>query len=71
LSLFIGEDHITAENHLRAFQNFIDYLEIMHEDVVMRLFSKYLVGDVVLWFKNMDVGSIGLWVELCSAFSRY
>jgi hypothetical protein len=43
----------------------------MHEDVVMRLFSKYLVGDVALWFKNMEVGSIGLWVELYSAFSRY
>jgi hypothetical protein len=71
LPLFIGEDHITAEKHLRDFQNFIDNLEIMHEDVVMRLFSKSLVGDVALWFKNLEVGSIGSWVELYGAFSRY
>jgi hypothetical protein len=43
----------------------------MHEDVVMRLFSKYLVGDVALWFKNIEVGSIGSWDELFGAFSRY
>jgi hypothetical protein len=71
LPLFVGEDHIIAENHLGAFQNVIENLEIMHEDVVMRLFSKYLVGDVALWFKNLEVGSIGSWVELFGAFSRY
>jgi hypothetical protein len=71
LPLFIGEDHIIAEKHLRSFQNFIDNLEIMHEDVVMRLFSKSLVGDVALWFKNLEVGSIGSWDELYGAFSRY
>jgi len=59
LHLFIGEDHITCEKHLEAFHNFIDNFEIMHEDVVMRLFSKSLVGDVALWFKNMEVDSIG------------
>jgi hypothetical protein len=62
LCLFVGEDHIIAEKHLRAFQNVIDNLEIMHEDVVIRLFAKYLVGDASLWFKNLEVGSIGLWV---------
>jgi hypothetical protein len=71
LPLFVGEDHITTKKHLRDFQNFIDNLEIMHEDVVMRLFSKYLVGDTAFWFKNMEVGSIGSWVELYSTFSRY
>ena len=41
----------------------------MHEDVVMRLFSKYLVGDVAFWFKNLVAGSIGSWDELFGAFS--
>jgi hypothetical protein len=71
LPLFVGEDHIIAEKHLGAFQNVIDNLEIMHEDVFMRLFSKYLVGDVALWFKNLKVGSIGSWDELFGAFPRY
>ena len=59
LPLFVGDYHIIAEKNLGAFQNVIDNLEIMYEDVVMRLFAKYLVGDVALWFKNLEVGSIG------------
>ena len=50
MPLFVGEDHIIVEKHLGAFHNVIENLEIIHEDVVMRLFSKYLVGDVALWF---------------------
>ena len=37
---FTGKYHITTEKHLGSFHNFIDNFEIMHEDVVMRLFSK-------------------------------
>jgi hypothetical protein len=51
LPLFVGEDHIIAEKHLGSFHNVVDNLEIMHENVVMRLFVKSLVGDVALWFK--------------------
>jgi hypothetical protein len=43
----------------------------MHEDVVIRLFAKYFIGDVALWFKNIEVGSIGSWDELFGAFSWY
>ena len=68
---FSGEDHISAEKHLEAFHNFIDNFEIVHEDVVLRLFSKSLVGDVALCFKNIEVGSIGSWDELYDVFSRY
>jgi hypothetical protein len=39
LPLFVGEDHIIAEKNLGDFKNVIDNLEIMHEDVVMRLFA--------------------------------
>jgi hypothetical protein len=71
MPIFIGEDDITAHKHLGSFRNLMDKLEIMHEDVLVRLFSKYLVGDVSFWFKDMEVGSIGSWVELYSSFSRY
>jgi hypothetical protein len=37
----------------------------------MKLFAKSLVGDVALWFKNLEVGSIGSWDELFGAFSRH
>lgn len=71
LPQFSGEDHVSAEKHLGAFENFIDNFEMVHEDVVLRLFSKSLVGDAALWFKNIEAGSIGSWAELYDAFSRY
>ena len=43
---------------------------MVHEDVVLRLFSKYLVGDAALWFRNLEAGSIGSWDELYNTFSR-
>ena len=56
---------------MSAFQDFIDNLEILHEDIIMRLFSKSLIGDVALWFKNMEVASIGSWDELYDTFFKY
>jgi hypothetical protein len=70
LPRFSGEDHITAERHLGAFENFVDQFEIVHEDVTMRLFSHSLSGDVVVWFRCLEVGSIGSWTELCHAFLK-
>ena len=42
---------------------------MVHEDVVLRLFSKYLVGDASIWFKNIEAGSIGSWAGLYNTFS--
>ena len=53
LPWFSREYDVSAENHLEAFHNFIDNFEMVHEDVVLRLFSKYLVGDDALWLKNL------------------
>ena len=36
----------------------------------MRMFSKSLVGDTTLWFKNLEPGSIGLCAYLHNNFSR-
>jgi hypothetical protein len=35
LPRFFWEDHVTAETHLRAFENFIDQFEIVHDDVTI------------------------------------
>ena len=71
LPRFSGEDLVMAEKHLRAFENFIDNFEMVHQDVVLRLFSKSLVGDAALWFENLGAGSICSWAELYDFFLRY
>jgi hypothetical protein len=71
LPIFNGEDYVAAEKHMKAFEKFIDDFEVMHEDVVMRLFCKYLVRDVAFWFKNLEVGSIGSWDDFHCIFMRY
>ena len=48
LPRFFGEDHITTERNLEAFESFVDQFEIFHGDVAMRLFSHSLFGDVVV-----------------------
>jgi hypothetical protein len=53
LPVFKGDDHIAADKHMESFEDFIDNFEIMHEDVILRLFSKSLVRDVALWFRNL------------------
>ena len=56
---------------MSSFQDFIDNLEILHEYIIMRLFSKSLIGYAALWFKNMEVSSIGSWDELYDTFLKY
>jgi hypothetical protein len=55
---------------LGAFENFIDQFEIIHDDVTMRMFSLSLSGDVVVWFRCLEVSSIGSWTELYHAFLK-
>ena len=43
----------------------------MHEDVVMRLFSKSFAADVGFWFRNLKDVSIGSWEELHDVFLKY
>jgi hypothetical protein len=71
LPWFFGEDHVTNERHLEAFENFFYHFKIVHDDVTMRLFSQYLFGDVVVWFKCLGDGSIGSWTELCTVFFKF
>ena len=56
---FSREDYVTTESHLGAFENFVDQFEIVHDDVIMRLFSNYFFKDYSIWFKGLRVDSIG------------
>jgi hypothetical protein len=70
LPWFPEKDHIIAKRHLEAFESFVDQFEIVHDDVSMSLLSQYLSRDVVVWFRCLEVGSIGSWIELCHAFLK-
>jgi len=67
-SMFNGNDHVTVKKHMEAFEKFIDDFEIVSEDVVILFFCKSLVRYAVLWFKKLEVGSIGLWVDFGHIF---
>jgi hypothetical protein len=61
---FTGENQTSAEGHLQnPFWIFIDNFSIVHEDVIMRMFSKSLIKDAALWFKSLRADSIGSWTE--------
>jgi hypothetical protein len=68
---FSGEDHVTTERHVEAFENFVGQFEIAHDDVAMRFFSNSLFGDVAVWFKCLGADSISSWIELCNAFLKW
>jgi hypothetical protein len=70
LPRFSREGHVTAEKHMEAFETLIDQFEIVHEDVVMRMFSHSLSGDVAVWFRCLETGSIGSYTELYHAFLK-
>jgi hypothetical protein len=55
---------------LEAFERFVDQFEIVHDDISMRLFSQSLFGDVDVWFRCLEAGSIGSWNELCHTFLK-
>jgi hypothetical protein len=70
LPRFSGEGDVTAEKHMEAFETLIDQFEIIHKDVVMRMFSRSLSGDVAVWFRCLETGSIGSWTKLYHVFLK-
>ena len=56
---------------MESFEDFIDRFQIVHEDVIMRFFSKLLIRDVAIWFKSLSADSIGSWIEFTDAFLKH
>ena len=71
LPWFYGENQALAERNLECFNDFIDHFQIVHEDVIMRFFSKSLIRDAAIWFKNLRANSIGSWTEFNNAFLKH
>jgi hypothetical protein len=55
---------------MEAFETLIDQFEIIHKDVVMRMFSRSLFGDAAVSFRCLETGSIGSWTELYHDFLK-
>lgn len=58
LPKFNGEDETTIEEHILAFQGFLDNMNIDNEDVWMRIFVQRLDGQVGKWFRGLPTNSI-------------
>ena len=58
LPQFFGYDHVIVKRQLQAFEKFLDQFEIVHDDVIMRIFSRNLFRDVAAWFKSLRDDSI-------------
>ena len=71
LPWFSGENQASAERNLESFEDFIDRFQIVHEDVIMRFFSKSLIRDVAIWFKILKSDSIVSCIELIDAFLKH
>jgi len=69
--MFNGNDHVTVKKHMEAFEKFIDDFEIVSKDVVIILICKSLVRYAPLLFKELEVGSIGSWVDFGHIFIIY
>ena len=49
----------------------MERFQIVDEDVIMRFFSKSLIRDADIWFKNLKAYSIGSWIEFTDAFLKH
>jgi hypothetical protein len=55
---FMGEEDITAEQHLVSFYDYEDNQNIENENVWMRVFIQSLFGEARKWFRGLAPGSI-------------
>ena len=58
LPIFDGENGITAQKDIQAFEDYLNIFEVEDEDVSLRLFSLSLQGEVRTWFKELPEASI-------------
>jgi len=68
LPIFNGEDDVREEKHMESFKHFIDCLDIQHEDIFMRMFTHFSVGEVKTWFRDLQYESITSWTNFHDVF---
>lgn len=68
LPKYNGETGPSAEDHLQAFLDFANNMNIEQENVYMRLFVQSLEGNVRIWFMQLPAVSIRNLEELTTIF---
>ena len=58
LPRFDGENGVTAQKHIQAFEDYLNLFEVDDEDVANRIFALSLQGKVRTWFKSLPEASI-------------
>ena len=70
LPRYNGESGSSAEDHLQAFLDFADNMNIEQENVYTRLFVQYLEGNVRTWFRQLPANYIRSWEELTNVLKN-
>jgi len=55
---FDGENGVTAQKHIQAFEDYLNLFEVDDGDVSIRIFTLSLQGEVRTWFKTLPEASI-------------
>ena len=58
LPRFDGENGITAQKHIQAFEDYLSIFEVEDEDVSLRLFALSLQSEARTWFEALPEASI-------------
>jgi len=68
LPRFDGENGVTAQKHIHAFEDYLNIFEVEEEEVSLRLFALSLQSEVRTWFKALPGGSISNLEQLFKIF---
>ena len=66
---FHGHLHL-ATQHVTSFIDYISDLNVVHEDVIMKLFVISMEEDANRWLKHLDRGEISSFIGLIKAFHK-
>jgi hypothetical protein len=65
---FRGDDHDHPTQHLNDFHQYMDHLDIHHEDVLLKMFMYSLEGEARQWYRSPHVSSISSLNDFHAAF---
>ena len=70
LPIYNGETGPSVEDHLQAFLDFVDNMNIEQENAYMSFFVQSLEGNVRTWFRKLLANSIRNWEEITNIFKN-
>jgi hypothetical protein len=71
LPRFKGDDHDHPAQHLINFHQYMDQLDIHHEDVLLKMFMYSLEGDARQWYRSLPISSISSLKDFHVVFHSY